>query len=43
MNIEPIFALVLAWLLLDQAIAPIQVVGGLIVVATVVYLGLRKR
>jgi drug/metabolite transporter (DMT)-like permease len=43
MNIEPIFALVLAWLLLDQAIAPIQVVGGLIVVATVVYLGVRKR
>jgi drug/metabolite transporter (DMT)-like permease len=42
MNVEPIFALVLAWLLLGQAIAPLQVVGGLIVVATVVALGLRR-
>jgi drug/metabolite transporter (DMT)-like permease len=43
MNVEPVFALVLAWVLLDQAIAPIQVVGGLLVVATVMFLGLRKR
>ena len=43
MNVEPVFALVLAWLILGQAIAPIQVVGALIVVATVVSLGLRKR
>jgi drug/metabolite transporter (DMT)-like permease len=43
MNVEPIFALILAWLLLDQSIAAIQVVGGLVVVATVMYLGLRKR
>ncbi len=42
MNIEPIFALVLAWALLDQVIAPIQVVGGVLVVATVMWLGLRK-
>ena len=31
MNVEPVFALVLAWLFLGQAIAPIQVVGALIV------------
>jgi drug/metabolite transporter (DMT)-like permease len=43
MNVEPIFALVLAWLLLGQTIAPIQVVGGLVVVATVIALGLRKQ
>ncbi len=43
MNVEPVFALVLAWALLDQAIAPIQVAGALLVVATVMVLGLRKR
>ena len=42
MNIEPIFALVLAWAILGQTIAPVQVVGGLVVVATVMWLGLRK-
>jgi drug/metabolite transporter (DMT)-like permease len=42
MNIEPIFALVLAWVFLGQSIAAIQVFGGLIVVATVMWLGLRK-
>ena len=42
MNIEPIFALVLAWVFLGQSIAAIQVLGGLIVVATVMWLGLRK-
>ena len=43
MNIEPIFALVLAWAILDQSIAPSQVGGGLLVVATVIWLGLRRR
>ncbi len=43
MNIEPVFASVLAWLLLDQSIASIQVVGALIVVSTVMVLGLRRR
>jgi drug/metabolite transporter (DMT)-like permease len=42
MNIEPIFALVLAWALLGQTIAAIQVAGGLVVVGTVVWLGLRR-
>ena len=43
MNVEPVFALVLAWVLLDQTIAPIQVAGGLLVVAAVIFLGVRKK
>ena len=43
MNVEPVFALVLAWLILGQTIAPIQVGGALIVVGTVMVLGTRKR
>jgi drug/metabolite transporter (DMT)-like permease len=43
MNVEPIFALVLAWAVLGQAIAPSQVAGGIVVVAAVVWLGLFKR
>ncbi|MEO5883549.1 MAG: DMT family transporter [Caldimonas sp.] len=43
MNVEPVFALVLAWLILGQTIAVSQVAGGLLVVATVVWLGLRRR
>jgi drug/metabolite transporter (DMT)-like permease len=43
MNIEPIFALMLAWAILGQSIAPVQVAGGLLVVATVVWLGTRKN
>jgi drug/metabolite transporter (DMT)-like permease len=43
MNVEPVFALVLAWLVLGQAIAPVQVVGALIVVGTVMVLGMRRR
>ena len=42
MNIEPIFALALAWAILGQSIAAIQVAGGLVVVATVMCLGLRR-
>ena len=42
MNAEPIFALTLAWALLDQSIAPVQVLGSLIVVAAVIWLGLRR-
>jgi drug/metabolite transporter (DMT)-like permease len=38
-----VFALVLAWLILGQAIAPVQVGGALIVVAAVMALGMRKR
>lgn len=43
LNIEPVVALVLAWLVLGQTIAPMQIAGGLIVVAVVMVLGLRKR
>ena len=43
MNVEPVFALVLAWLILGQTVAPIQVVGALIVVGTVMLLGMRRR
>ncbi|EGI76503.1 DMT family transporter [Hylemonella gracilis] len=43
MNVEPVAALVLAWLVLDQAIAPVQLAGALIVVGAVMTLGLRKR
>ena len=43
MNVEPVFALVLAWLILGQAIAATQVAGALLVVGTVMVLGLRKR
>lgn len=42
MNVEPIFALVLAWAILGQTIAPMQVAGGLIVVGAVMWLGLRR-
>lgn len=43
MNVEPVFALVLAWAVLGQTIAPVQVAGALLVVGAVVVLGLRKR
>jgi drug/metabolite transporter (DMT)-like permease len=43
MNVEPVAALVLAWALLGQNIAPVQVAGALIVVGAVMALGLRKR
>jgi drug/metabolite transporter (DMT)-like permease len=42
MNVEPVFALLLAWALLGQQIAPMQVAGALLVVATVMWLGLRR-
>jgi drug/metabolite transporter (DMT)-like permease len=42
MNVEPVFALGLAWLVLGQSIAPSQVGGAMVVVATVVWLGLRR-
>lgn len=42
MNVEPVFALLLAWAVLGQAIAPVQLLGALLVVATVVWLGTRR-
>lgn len=43
MNVEPVFALVLAWFILGQAVAPMQLLGALLVVGAVVGLGLRKK
>jgi drug/metabolite transporter (DMT)-like permease len=43
MNAEPVFALIMAWLILGQTIAPSQIAGALLVVGTVIWLGLRKR
>jgi len=43
MNVEPVFALVLAWAILGQSIAGMQLVGAWVVVATVMWLGLRQR
>jgi drug/metabolite transporter (DMT)-like permease len=42
LNVEPVAALVMAWALLGQTIAPLQVAGGLIVVGAVMALGLRR-
>ena len=43
MNVEPVFALVLAWAVLGQRIAAVQVLGALIVVGAVIWLGTRRR
>lgn len=43
MNVEPIFALVLAWAWLGHLIAQVQIAGSLPVVATAIWLGLRRR
>ncbi len=42
LNLEPIFALVMAWLILSQSISSVQMVGALIVVGVVIRLGMRK-
>jgi drug/metabolite transporter (DMT)-like permease len=43
LNVEPVAALAMAWLVLGQAVAPIQLVGALLVVGAVMALGLRRR
>jgi drug/metabolite transporter (DMT)-like permease len=43
LNVEPVAALAMAWLVLGQTVAPIQVAGGLLVVGAVMTLGLRRR
>jgi drug/metabolite transporter (DMT)-like permease len=43
LNVEPVAALVMAWLILGQTIAPVQTLGALLVVGTVMVLGLRRR
>jgi drug/metabolite transporter (DMT)-like permease len=43
LNVEPVAALAMAWLLLGQAVAPVQIAGALLVVGAVMALGLRRR
>ncbi len=43
LNFEPIAVLFLAWPILGQSIAPLQILGALIVVGAVVTLGTAKR
>ena len=43
LNVEPVAALAMAWLLLRQSVSLVQVVGALLVVGTVMVLGLRRR
>ena len=43
LNIEPVAALLLGWLVLRQAVSPVQFAGALIVVGAVMALGLRKK
>lgn len=43
MNLEPVFALALAWFILDQHMALMQVAGAVIVVGAVVIIGLRRE
>jgi drug/metabolite transporter (DMT)-like permease len=42
LNVEPVAALLLAWGLLGQQVAPVQWLGALLVVGTVMSLGLRR-
>lgn len=43
LNFEPIAALILGYIVLGQTVAPLQVLGALIVVSAIVSLGLAKR
>ncbi len=43
LNFEPIAALIFAWVLLGQAITPIQVLGAFLVVGAIAWLSLAKR
>lgn len=43
LNSEPIMVLGLAWLVLDQAVAPRQIVGAFVVVGAIVYLSSARR
>jgi drug/metabolite transporter (DMT)-like permease len=43
LNFEPIAVLFLAWAILGQAVAPVQIVGALIVVGAITYLASGKQ
>ena len=43
LNFEPIAVLGLAWIVLGQAVAPLQILGAFIVVGSIVWMGSGKR
>ena len=43
LNLEPIFALIMAWVILSQTITAVQLLGAFLVVGVVIKLGTRKR
>jgi len=43
MNFEPVAALVMGWAVLGQTVAPVQLVGGVIVIAAIVFLTTGQR
>jgi drug/metabolite transporter (DMT)-like permease len=43
LNFEPISLLFLGWVILGQAIAPLQIFGAFIVVGAIIWLGLAKK
>ena len=43
LNFEPIAVLGLAWLVLGQAVAPLQIVGAFVVVGAIAWMGTGKR
>ena len=43
MNFEPVAALVLSWLILGQTIAPVQMLGMLIVISAIVMVATAKH
>jgi drug/metabolite transporter (DMT)-like permease len=43
MNMEPVAGMLLGWLVLGQLLAPMQILGGLIVVGGIVLLAYRKN
>lgn len=42
LNFEPIAVLALAWVILDQSVAPLQIAGAFIVVGAIAWLGLKR-
>ena len=43
LNFEPIALLALAWLVLGQAVAPLQIVGAFVTVGAIAWLGVAKK
>ncbi len=43
LNFEPIAALVLAWLFLDQTVAPLQIAGAFVTVGAIAWVGVKKH